>query len=681
MLSILPLIFLAVALPATEEHTIGIRITGSVAVVDVSRRIEPAGPVHHNIPKETAIDLALPEGSVFLDGGFEIDGRRTPLLPVNLGRASAVYAQAVAQAKTTTTTVSPDDGADARIRILGLRSSAILRYRYATIITCAEGRFVLRFPASLEEQPVPAKVSLSITGLQPGQYLASAQCADTSATVSRNVQRFQVTGVAPSRAAWEVSWSLTTVKKDTLDSTVLSNVLSTHTLATAQQPAWQAVTICRDHQKLKPERPRHALFLLDQSASVGRGSIFDEQVLARAIARGLPPNVLLNAIRFHREATPLFPRARMATNEVLESIGNSLDPNQLANGTDLAVALLRAKPHLSSEESPDGPRWLIIITDGDVPADLSAQGMRQALGGMVPPPLRVLVLFVRQNGDDEVPIGVRKIFADFVESYGGLVRAVPAGNPEEIAREIVLAMEEGGDLLNLRTEHRLLSESIRPGQGKTYFWTGSKPARRLEGRIRDGRVARRIVPALLVDRVQTLPSDRKALLGQENGMTIVLIPETPVHSDDGITRGQMDPQVLRNTLSLAFMPRARACYLSRRVQNARDASLRGRVKLELTLSRGELHDAVVRSSTLEHPQIEACLQQAARAIEYPRPEHRDALTVANINLVFRPRTTEEINPDASVIDREIELILGPLQFPGGESSLLLDVEKKPAGSP
>ena len=122
----------------------------------------------------------------------------------------------------------------------------------------------------------------------------------------------------------------------------------------------------------------------------------------------------------------------------------------------------------------------------------------------------------------------------------------------------------------------------------------------------------------------------------------------------------MDPTVLRNALSLAFMPRARACYLARKVAKAGDAYLRGRMKLELSIERGELHDAVVRSSTLGHPDIENCVRRAAWAVEYPRPEHRDAPTTANLNLVFQPRTAQEIPPDASPLDREIELILGPL---------------------
>jgi hypothetical protein len=147
-------------------------------------------------------------------------------------------------------------------------------------------------------------------------------------------------------------------------------------------------------------------------------------------------------------------------------------------------------------------------------------------------------------------------------------------------------------------------------------------------------------------------------------------------ASDEVVHGQMDATVLRNTLSLAFMPRARACYLSRRAARAGDAFLRGRMRLELTIERGELHDAVVRQSTLNNPTLETCVRDAAFAVEYPRPEHRDAPTVANLNLVFRPRTPEQVAPDASPqereMDRDIEMILGPVKPSADATDLILD---------
>jgi len=106
------------------------------------------------------------------------------------------------------------------------------------------------------------------------------------------------------------------------------------------------------------------------------------------------------------------------------------------------------------------------------------------------------------------------------------------------------------------------------------------------------------------------------------------------------------------------------------VAKAGDVRLQGRIKLELSIERGELHDAVILSSTLDNPEVEDCVRGAAWAIEYPRPEHRDAPTIANLNLVFRPHTAEDTAPDASPMDREIEMILGPLSSPTDFSDLL-----------
>ncbi|MGA9652349.1 MAG: hypothetical protein WBV96_00425, partial [Polyangia bacterium] len=65
------------------------------------------------------------------------------------------------------------------------------------------------------------------------------------------------------------------------------------------------------------------------------------------------------------------------------------------------------------------------------------------------------------------------------------------------------------------------------------------------------------------------------------------------------------------------------------------------------------------------------IREAAFDLEYPRPMLRDAPTVAAVNLVFRPRTPEETRPDASLFDREIDLILGPVTF---DPQKLLDSE-------
>jgi hypothetical protein len=270
---------------------------------------------------------------------------------------------------------------------------------------------------------------------------------------------------------------------------------------------------------------------------------------------------------------------------------------------------------------------------------------------------------VRQHGDEEVPRASVAEYAGFVRHFGGLVRVVAPGNPGENARAIVTAMAQGGDLLDMDLEGQRLADDLPAGAGASLtLTTGARLPRetriRIRGRALDGDVQADIAPVpvkreWLDPLVEDLRARRRAWSGATGGMAVAVLPGPPMEnkSPDGIVRGRMDPGVLRNALALAFLPRARACYLSRRASKAGDLYLRGRLKLELTLERGELHDAVVRESTLGKPDIESCVRAAAWAIEYPRPEHRDAPTIANVNLVFAPRTERERRPDASPLDR------------------------------
>ena len=103
------------------------------------------------------------------------------------------------------------------------------------------------------------------------------------------------------------------------------------------------------------------------------------------------------------------------------------------------------------------------------------------------------------------------------------------------------------------------------------------------------------------------------------------------------------------------------------------------MRLELHLERGEMMDAVVRQSTLGRPDIEACLREAAFTLEVPRAMHNDAPVVANLNLVFRPRT-EASRPDASPLSAEIDRILGPMPV-GSDPLELLDRGRGPEAAP
>ena len=382
----------------------------------------------------------------------------------------------------------------------------------------------------------------------------------------------------------------------------------------------------------------------------------------------------------------MFALPRLATREALDIFIAAADPHQLENGTDVARALARARILIDgAQDDGTGRVWVVLVTDGALPSNQTLERMRSALSGAHDGRVRVLVVFSRQHGDDDVPAAAVAEYAAFARKFGGLVRAIPSANATESARGIVDAMARGGDLLDVRLDRTKLADVLPPGQGARGWFAGSsRPPRlaRFFARGADGDVQAE-TSRIVVDRAWLDPfftdrsGEKPAWSGATASMAVAILPAVPPPPKaNDVVRGQMDPTVLRNTLALAFMPRARACYLSRRVARAGDAYLRGRMRLELTLERGELHDAVVRQSTLDNPTIESCVRAAAFAVEYPRPEHRDAPTVVNLNLVFRPRTSEERAPDASVqsreIDRELDVILGPVTFPTDPADLIPD---------
>ena len=145
--------------------------------------------------------------------------------------------------------------------------------------------------------------------------------------------------------------------------------------------------------------------------------------------------------------------------------------------------------------------------------------------------------------------------------------------------------------------------------------------------------------------------------------------------------GYLERSVVRNALSLAFSPRARACYLNRSGATPADQKLTGRVRLALDLVRGEVGGARIESSTLDRPVIEGCLREAAFAIEVPRAYRNDEPVTAVLNLVFRPRTTAEKPPITQDpgISREIDLLVeGALKTPDAGPAAPVDAGAGPA---
>jgi hypothetical protein len=693
----LALLFATPPSPETPIHKVTVHIAGPLAMVEVWRSVEANTRTVGEKQLGTVLDLALPEGAALLDWEVSDHDGRTPLAPqtevqVNAGLAAALKLRRLSMPAAMPAAM--DGGPDYRVHITPLADGekAVLHYRYATVVGCRAGQLVLHVPENLEENPVPAEVTVTIATSPDGLALAEASLASRSVDIRPGVRALVMRGTAPARAAWEIVWRYARVPGSFAGQALAAaarvpRIESTKGRAKTVSQYELAGLLCREDGPVKSALPARVLVLLDRSRSVGPGGVSAERALARGLIEALPPSLPFNAIPFGVDATPVFALPRMPTREALDAFVTAADPNRLENGTDVTLALARARAMVDAGGDAAGDdradsTWVVLITDGALPTNQNAEAMQKALAGTRERNIKVLVLLVRQQGDDDVPAGAIAEYAKFARKFGGLVRVVPQSNVGDTANGLIAAMAKGGDWLDVRLDSGKLAEVLSPGRGASI--TFNDPARlpkerrvRVSARGFDADVHVETMPASvkrewLDPLLDAVAGKRRAWAGATGGMAIAILP-SPASTNkpsDGVIRGRMDPTVLRNTLSLAFLPRARACYLSRRVAKAGDAYLRGRIKLELSIERGELHDAVVRSSTLGHPGIEDCVRSAAWAVEYPRPEHRDAPTTANLNLVFQPRTGQESSPDASPMDREIELILGPLTLTNDFTDLI-----------
>jgi hypothetical protein len=152
-----------------------------------------------------------------------------------------------------------------------------------------------------------------------------------------------------------------------------------------------------------------------------------------------------------------------------------------------------------------------------------------------------------------------------------------------------------------------------------------------------------------------------------------------VPEPEPVVKGSMDRLVMRNVLSLAYMPRARAGYLARTGKTAASRDLTGKVRLAIDVVRGEVERASVESSTLNRADVELCLREGAFEIEVPRVVRNDAPVTAILNLVFRPQTPEKKRGnDLGAVGDQIDLIIEEAQKRDAQAAA--QVEPPPAAA-
>ena len=662
-------------------------IRGAVAHVTVTRTLSCAPSAHGATAARDAItDLALPDRATLVDvevgglvarpgaSGEVVSGRRfDPTKPAAPAGARDAYLASLRAMDITAAEVAFDDDVRFRARVACKsrnKSNIIaLRYSFSVLLEMNRDRLQLVFPAAPEPSPPATRVEVRVepAGSATEISIAGASYPQRAGTPT------SASGIVSGRARWSLSLDLgptRTAPRDPARLTALASMARPHATTLANEaPIAYAVGLPSTARDSLPER---VLFLVDRSRSVGPGGLEAERDIARRILEALPPATRFDAVFFDRGQKRLFPVARTATRQAIAAFEEEMVPARLANGTELGAALLTARDLLRREATEFGPRaLLIILSDGAV--GISLAGGQNHIDPLPPLPgveVMTAAISVRPNDDPAVSPDERRVLRALAAAapLGGVERAIHTGEIGDAVPAILEALRTGGDVygVQLLAKDRTVAvaDMLAPGSGASGIASVSPPATlayRTHGQNRQ-----LTLRPVAIDARWLLPfgtrdsSATRVLVGP--GVAALVEPVVhapgPAATTSDLPRGMMERSVVRDALSLAFTPRARACYLNRSARTPADRDLSGRVRLALDLVRGEVGAARVESSTLAHPLIETCLRDAAYALDVPRAYRNDDPVTAILNLVFRPRTPERRGGiENAGLDKEIDLLV------------------------
>jgi von Willebrand factor type A domain len=648
--------------PRPPAHRIAVDVRGPIALVQVTRAL---GPTDDGAgPGELLLDVALPERAALVDLEVSDGGHWRTAEPIDAGRGRDLYLEAVRDRGLQAAREPFDDSAVYRIRVArdGGRAATpvMLRYRFSVIADYADGRQRLRFPAAPERTPAPAEVTVALSGA------ADVDIAGVRTALGAADGRASAAGRASTRSGWEISWA-TRGPAAPGEAPSLEAAAATAALS----PTESAVAFAVHGRPGRPTAaPPALLLLIDRSSSVGLPGLSAERDLARRLLEALPPATRFDALFFDRATKRLFPMSRPATREAMAALEGEMVPDRLRNGTDLPGALREAAALLRREASAFAPRTLLaIVTDGALPDDQDGAALDRALGTVAGLNVSVAAFAVRAVDDAPVAPGARQALRALAGARGGVLRELRANEIDEAVPAALATLGRGGDVARVRLEaageERALADGLAPGEGLAGVTrVAARPASAVSGvagvvRGQRTHVALRPLPVDPGWLRPHLTGARPTRLATTPALVAlvepVLHPAEP--APEARVTGTMDRMVVRNILSLAYMPRARACYLNRTGATPALRDLSGRVRLAIELVRGEVAAAAIESSTLNHPEVEGCLREGAFAVEVPRALHNDAPVTAILNLVFRPRTPEKKRDADSVLSDEIDLVI------------------------
>ncbi len=663
-------LWFATAVAATPTQKIVVDVRGPVALVEVTRPLPSDGEGNGTTGGERLLDVPLPERAALVDVEIGDGGKWRAATSTDADRATHAYVDRLASRGVTPTRAPFDEGTRLRLRALGAPGAAIeVRYRFAALVEVAKGRERLRFPAAAERLPVPADVVISFA---KAADIESAGATDVEIAGARartgGGARPTAHGRATTRGAWEITWPAAA----SAPARTFALAGSLVTAKVAGETETLAAVVAEARQRRVPlEAPPNVLLIIDRSRSVGLPGLAAERDLARKLLEALPPATRFDALFFDRGTRRLFPMSRPATREAIGALDAEMVPDELANGTDLTGALREAGALLRREASALAPRTLLaIVTDGALPERADSAGLEGALGATTGVDVTVAAFVVRPKEDEPAARASVAALRALAAAHGGVVRELATDELDEGLPPALAALASGGDLADVRLVAgpgaRVLADELAPGEGRAALFKleTSGPnfalvATSTGGQLRLPLRPQKIAAAALV---ALGGGDFGArLLATDDLVALVEPVPVPTHPAETVVRGALDRTVVRNTLSLAFMPRARACYLNRTAATPAERDLTGRVRLAIDFTRGEVGDVVVQSSTLNHAGIEACLRDGAFAIEVPRTLRSDSPSTAVLNLVFRPRTPEKAEtPEEAALGAQIDLVIEEL---------------------
>jgi von Willebrand factor type A domain len=685
-------------LPSTQR--IAVDLHGPLAVVTVTRILSSERP---RSATEESLDLALPDHAALLSVDVGDHGRWQAISAAPVARARGDYLDTLRARNLEARNDPADDDSTYRVRVAhgavgaathaSTTTTVTLRYKFSVLVEDAQGRLRLRFPRAPEATPLPAEVSVTgdglsdveIAGVHFSRAIATGSArSDASATNATNAV---MTGRVSTRSGWEISYTLTPASLATAsgkDGPALEGAAAV--AAVSGRESAIAFSVHARAVAAPPVAPQNVLFLIDRSRSVGLPGLAAEHDVAARLLDLLPPSTRFDALFFDRGVARLFPMIRSATREAIAALEPEMVPDRLANGTDLEGALRAAGDLLRREATSFAPRaLLVLITDGALGDSATGARLDAALGAIPGVELGVALVVVRPGDDDRVTAAARAALTAVAEARGGVERELRADDINDAVPSLIEILAAGGDVFSARFALDNISArlpgAVAPGSGITGVVRVPGKMRRsaeLVGVTR-GRSMRAVLRPIAVDpawlrphaSVPPAPAESRMLSTPALAALVEPIYHPAPAPPPALVRGTLDRDVIRNTLSLAFMPRARACYQTRPGGTAAMRDLTGRVRLAIDLVRGEVMDARIESSTLAQPVIETCLHESAFALEVPRAYRNDEPVTAIVNLVFRPRTQEKRRSaeDSFPIGAEIDLILEELKNADAASAM------------